>query len=63
MEEVMTSTITENEDTNIVTFMSYNSTGLNNIKTNWVNEVCELEQIDYFPYKNISRIIKILNDF
>ena len=40
----MTSTITENEDTNIVTFMSYNSTGLNNIKTNWVNEVCEEEK-------------------
>ena len=48
MEEAMSSTIKENDDTNIVTFMSYNSTWLNNIKTKWLNEVCEEEQIDYF---------------
>ena len=64
----MTSTIKENEDTNIVTFVSYNSTGLKNIKTNWVNEVCEEEQIDYFSIqehfknnKNTERFLGIIS--
>ena len=37
----------EQEGTELVTFMSYNCTGMNTIKTQWINEICDKNNMDY----------------
>ena len=43
----MASTILQQEVAIPVTFMSYNSTGLSSVKCNWVQEICDENDVDY----------------
>ena len=43
----MASTTDQQEVTNSVTFMSYNPTGLSSVKCQWLQEVCDENDVDY----------------
>ena len=43
----MAPTISQQEVATTVTFMSYNSTGLSSVKCQWVQEICDENDVDY----------------
>ena len=49
-----------------VTFMSYNSTGINSVKCKWICDICEEFDVDYFAiqehFKKTKSIDKYFRD-
>ena len=43
----MAPTTKQQEVADMVTFMSYNSTGMSTVKCQWINEICEENNVDY----------------
>ena len=43
----MTPTSLQQVVSNTVTFMSYNSTGINTVKCNWITEICDIYDVNY----------------
>ena len=42
---------TECREGDSATFMSYNSTGIDNpVKCTWINDICEEYNVDFFKY-------------
>ena len=51
---------------NIVTFMSYNPTGINSLKAKWIVEICEENNVDYLSvqehFKSARNTDKFFSD-
>ena len=47
-------------------FLSYNSTGINSIKTNWISDLCKLTNNDFFSiqeqFKSTKNVDKCFKD-
>ena len=59
----MAPTMEQQEGTDMVTFMSYNSTGINTIKCQWINEICEENDVDYFSIQEHFKSTKSTDKF
>ena len=44
-------------------FLSYNSTGINSIKTNWIRDLCKLTKTDFFSIQEHFRSTKNTDKF
>ena len=53
----------EQEGTELVTFMSYNSTSMNTIKTQWINEICDENNMDYLAIQEHFKCTKITDKY
>ena len=47
----------------ILNFMSYNSTGLDLVKTNWIRDVIKTCNIDFFQLQEHFKTIKTLDSY
>ena len=53
----------QQEVANMVTFMSYNSTGMNSVKTQFVNEICDENEINYLTIQEHFKSNKTTDKF
>ena len=50
-------------DSEFLNFMSYNSTGLDLVKTNWIRDVIKTFNIDFFQLQEHFKTIKTLDSY
>ena len=60
---MMAPTIEQQEVSNMVTFMSYNSTGMSNVKCEWINEICSENDVDYLSIQEHFKSTKLTDKF
>ena len=53
----------QQEAANMVTFMSYNSTGMSTVKCQWINEICEENDVDYLAIQEHFKCTKSTDKF
>ena len=60
----MTPTNTDKQEVSkMVTFMSYNSTGINTVKCNWINEICDNYDVNYLAIQEHFKSTKTTDKF
>ena len=50
-------------DSNVISFMSYNSTGLDKLKVDWINDLLETFDVDCFQVQEHFKAIKTIEQF
>ena len=53
----------QKEVTNMITFMSYNSTGLNKVKCNWIQDICDKNDVNYLAIQEHFKSSKNTDSF
>ena len=62
MKGAMTST-TMYREVDSATFMSYNSTGIDNpVKCSWLNDICDENNVDFLSIQEHLRVVKQLTN-
>ena len=51
------------EVTDMVNFMSYNSTGINTVKNQWISEICDEHDVDYLSIQEHFKSTKSTDKF
>ena len=59
----MALTNSEQEVMDTVTFMSYNSTGMNMVKCQWINEICSENNVDYLAIQEHFKCTKTTDKY
>ena len=59
----MDPTSMQQEVANMVTFMSYNSTGMSTVKCQWINEICNENDVDYLAIQEHFKCTKSVDKF
>ena len=59
----MAPTILQKEVTSVVTFMSYNSTGINSVKCQWINDICDKSDVNYLSIQEHFKSNKTTDKF
>ena len=47
----------------MITFMSYNSTGLNKVKCNWIQDICDKNDVNYLAIQEHFKSSKNTDSF